>query len=225
VITGPRELWYFDGETPANYDVAKALTANRAGGTFAWTCSGNLRLSAAGTVSPTVTSAAASGAANDAWISLTHTDPAGTASTTRYLLTIKAPSTLGFLNNADSADPTFGYVTFVHYSIKDQFGTVLPRNVPINEQFTAAPTADVAGMDWRRGAAGAALVSPTNWADQIQGETAGHTPAPVAPGAPGAGTLVYHWPGDWRVGSMTVGSGRTVKSVTWSKSRGHARHT
>lgn len=225
VITGPRELWYFDGETPANYDVSHALSANRTGGTFAWTCSANLTLAAAATAAPTVTTATASAAANDAWISLTHTDPAGAATTTRYQLTIKAPSSLGFLRNDDQTDASFAYVTFVHYSIKDQFGTVLPRSIPINEQFTAAPTADVPGMDWRRGAAGAALVSPTDWADQVQGETSSHTPTPVAPGAAGAGTLVYHWPGDWRAGSMTVGRGRMVKSVTWSKSRGHARHT
>jgi hypothetical protein len=28
-----------------------------------------------------------------------------------------------------------------------------------------------------------------------------------------------------RLGSMTIGNGRTVKSVSWSKSRGFARHT
>jgi hypothetical protein len=225
VIVGPRELWYFDSATPAGYEVSKPIHSNRSGGTFVWSCSANLTLSATGVAAPTVTTAAASATARDAWIRVSHTDASGTVTAARYTLTIKAPSSLGHLSDVDNADATYAYMSYIHYSIKDQFGTILPRNVPINEQFTAAPTADFAGMDWRRGPAGAALVSPTDWADQVGGEVTGHTPTALAPGSAGAATAVCHWPGVWRAGSMTIGSGRQVKSVTWSKSRGFARHT
>ncbi len=85
-------------------------------------------------------------------------------------------------------------------------------------------TSDFPGMNWRRGTEGSATVSPSDWFDHIQGETAGHVPVPVAPGAAGAGTAVYHWPGDWRVGSLTIGKGSHVASVVWQKNRGFARH-
>jgi hypothetical protein len=223
-IMGPRELWFFDHQTPAGYDVARPLRSNRVGGTFRWSASANLTLSAAGDATPTVTSAAASTARRDAWIRLSHTDAAGATTVASYRVTILAPNSLSHLSDVDAPDPAFVYSSRIHYSILDQFGTVLPRNVPLNEQFTAAPTADSPGMDWRRGAPGGATVNPADWNDHVQGETPGHTPAPVAPGAAGAGTAVYHWPGIWRVGSTAIGSGRNVATVTWQKNRGFARH-
>lgn len=224
-IRGPREMWYFDGETPASYTVATQVTANKAGGVFAWNTSAHLTLSSAAAASPTVTTAARTAARRDAWIALRHTDGAGLVTSASYRLTVLEPRTLAHLNTVNAADPVWGYDTEVHYSIRDQFGTDLPRNVPINEQWTGGVVADAAGMDWRRGAEGSATVNPANWFDHIQGETAGHTPAPVGPGHAAAGSAVYHWPGDWRVGSLTIGNGSTVASVTWRKNRGTASHT
>lgn len=224
-ITGPRELWYFDGQAPPSYAISQALATNRTGGTFAWTCSAHVTLSSASGATPTVTAAAPSAAANDAWIRLAHTETGGATTTVLYHLTVKAPTALRHIRNQDTVDATYGYATFIHYSIRDQFGAVLPRSVPINEQFTAAPTADAPGMNWRTSINQSATVSPTDWNDWVQGETSDRTPTPVAPGAAGASTAVYHWPGHWYVGSTSIGSGRRVASVTWSKSRGHARHT
>jgi hypothetical protein len=34
-----------------------------------------------------------------------------------------------------------------------------------------------------------------------------------------------HWPGKWYVGGSAIASGRHVKSVTWQRNRGFARHT
>lgn len=221
----PRKYWYFDGQTPANYIVSTVLSSNRTGGTFNWDVSPQLVLSSAGSATPTVTSAAPSAAQRDAFIRLRHTDAAGRRTAASYRVTVLAPTSLTHINNVDNADATWGYSCEIHYSIKDQFGTILPHNVPINEQWTSGITADSAGMDWRRGAEGSATVSPTNWFDHIQGETSTHTPTPVSPAHASAGTAVYHWTGDWRVGSLTIGSGRRVISVTWQKNRGHARHT
>jgi hypothetical protein len=223
-IMGPRELWFFDGQTPAGYDVSRQLRSNRTGGTFRWSASANLTISAAGAATPVVTSSAASTARRDGWIRLSHTDAAGATTVASYRVTILAPNSLRHLRDDDVADPTWVYSSFIHYSVLDQFGTVLPRNVPLNEQFTAVPVADFAGMDWGRGPEGGATVDPADWNDHVGGETPGHTPAPVAPGSAGAGTAVYHWPGVWRVGSTAIGVGRSVATVTWQKHRGFARH-
>lgn len=225
VVTAPNTLWYFDGENPAGYATSAPVHTDKNTGTFAWTCSASLRLSSPTAARPTVTAIQASVAANDAWVEVTWSDPAGGTATQRQTLTVKAPSSMTHLNDVDKVDATWAYETEIHYSVKDQFGAILPSNVPLNEQFTAAPTADAAGMDWRRGPEGGALVNPNDWFDRVQGETATHTPTPVGPSHADKGTAVYHWPGHWQVGSQTIGRGRRVISVTWQKYRGYARHT
>ncbi len=225
VIRGSRELWYFNGETPANYTVSERLSTNRSGGMFNWSASPQLTLSSPTDATPTVTTAAASAARNDAWIRIRHSDTSGNPSAASYRLTILSPASLTHLRDVDTADAVWGYDCEIHYSIMNQFGIVLPSNVPINEQWTGGIVADFPFMDWRRGAEGAATVNPTDWLDHIQGELAGHFPPPVGPGNLLAGIPVYHWPGDWRVGSLTIGNGSRVISVTWQKNMGYARHT
>lgn len=223
-LTGPRVLWRFNGENPSNYSISGRVRSNRAGGAFAWTVSAHLALSSATAAQPTITTVSSS-PRNGARVSLRHTAADGKQTNAAYNLTVRAPATLMHLRNVDAADATWGYSTEIHYAIKDNLGTILPRNVEINEDFTAAPTADSAGMDWRRGGEGATTVGPTDWFDHVQGESAGHKPAPVGPTHANAGVAVYHWPGNWHVGSLTIGSGTKVKGVTWQKNRGYARHT
>jgi len=224
-IRGPREMWYFNGETPANYTVSQRLSTNRAGGTFSWSVSPQLTLSSPTDVTPTVTTATASNARNDAWIRVRHTDASGNFSAASYRVTVLAPDSLDHLRNVDNADPVWGYDCEIHYSILDQFGTTLPHNVPINEQWTSGIVADFPLMNWRRGPEGSATVNPADWYDHIQGELATHFPTPLSPGHLLAGIPIYHWTGDWRVGSLTIGDGTLVRSVTWQKNWGYARHT
>jgi hypothetical protein len=90
--------------------------------------------------------------------------------------------------------------------------------------FTAAPTADAPGMNWSTSINGSTVVSPVDWMDHIGGAAGGATPAAVAPNHANAGDAVYHWPGEWRVGSLSIGLGKLVATVTWQKYRGRARH-
>jgi len=225
VIRGSRALWYFNRETPPNYTVSERLSTNRSGGTFNWSVSPQLALSSSTDATPTVTTAAASGTRDDVWIRIRHTDTSGNPSAASYRLTVMAPNSLSHLRNVDNADAVWGYDCEIHYSIMDQFGTVLPHNVPINEQWTSGIVADFAFMDWRRGPEGSATVNPADWYDHIQGELATHFPTPLSPGHLLAGVSIYHWTGDWRVGSLTIGDGTLVRSVTWQKNWGYARHT
>ena len=188
-------------------------------------CSAQLTLSSPTGATTLVTSAAASSSVRDAWIRLRHTAADGTATAASYRLTIKAPTSLRHLRNDDRASATWVYETFIHYSILDQFAAVLPRDVPINENWTGAIVPDIPGMNWRRGDPGGAIVGPADWNDWVGGESPGHIPEPVAPGHADAAPLVYHWPGTWQVGSEAVGRGRQVAAVTWSKHRGFGRHT
>jgi hypothetical protein len=143
-----------------------------------------------------------------------------------FRITVRAPHRLVLNQNfVHMADATWGYETHIHYRIEDQFTDLLPSSVDINEQWTTGVVADSPGMDWRRGSEGAAVVSPADWFDRIQGETSTHTPTPRNPCSPLCNTAVYHWGGQWFVGSSTIGSGRRVQTNTWQKFTDHAEHT
>jgi len=224
-ITVPNVVWWMNGQTPAGYSTDITLTAAPAGlPSYTWKVTGGeayVKLDASTTSTVKVTSAKGSVALNDVLITVT----ANGGVSNPFKLTVKQPKTLTHLSNVDTADAMWGYESDVHYKIFDQFGTVLPANVPLNEHWTTGVTADFAGMTWRRGANGGATVAPSDWLDQIQGEAAGVVPAPQAPH--GGATKVYHWSGDWSVGSADPSGGKGVKvqSNTWQKFRDHARHT
>jgi hypothetical protein len=234
-IAGGSELWWFNGERPPTYPLEQALTASAGGipGTFRWSIISGLPFADFNgfptAVGPhaRVTSKSPSGSKDDVEVKVEFTGAAGETGVATKKFSVLAPDRLIFLRNDDRPSAPWVYETFVHYSIPDQFGTILPRNVPINEQWTGGLVADFAGMNWRRGAEGSATISPTDWNDWIGGEAAGGAwvPTPVVPTDPNAGVAVYHWPGRWQVGSLTIGSGRTVANVTWQKYRGRARHT
>jgi hypothetical protein len=224
-IQGPATMWWMEGFSPASYLTSTTLATNLPGtGTFAWAATGPLAFSDPAVARPTVTTTGASAARRDATISVTHTPPGGRRKRASYRLTVLAPNELRHLSNVDSADATWTYVSDIHYRIVDQFGVTLPSAVPINERFTAAPTADAAGMNWSTSINGSTVVSPVDWMDHIGGAAAGATPAAVAPNHANAGDAVYHWPGEWRVGSLSIGLGKLVATVTWQKYRGRARH-
>jgi hypothetical protein len=226
VIRGPREMWNFNGAIPVNYAVSSRLSTNRTGGTFRWSVSPQLALSSAADATPTVTTVTPSTTNRDAWIRVRHTDPGGTRTAASYRLTVLSPDSLTHLRNIDSPNAGFGYQTEIHYSISDQFGATLPRNVPINEQWSGPAVIDFPGGNWRRPSEGSATVNPSDWHDFVTGVSAGtgFIPDPVAPNHADAGVAAQHWPGDWRVGSLTIGNGRRVSSVTWQRNRGFARH-
>ena len=230
-ITGGSDLWWFDGQTPAGYPVRQALTAGATGpGVFTWTILSGAAIAdfsglpVAVGPSATLVSKNRSLAQNDIVVQVQFVGATGSTGTATRRFTVLAPERLGFLRNVDKADPTFAYETEIHYNIQDQFGVVLPSTVPLNEQFTATPTADFPGMNWRRGAEGGATVSPADWFDRVQGETAGHIPEPAAPTSFFRWIPIYHWPGIWRIGSAAIGVGRRVARVVWQKYKGFARH-
>ena len=233
-ITGGSELWHFNGESPTGYPLQQTLTASAGGaaGTFRWSIpagSGFADFSGSPTAvgsSAVLRSKLGSSALNDVTVRVDFTAATGGGvGTASRQFTVRRPDRLSFIRNDDHTDPTFVYETTIFKKPLDQFGTDLPRNVEVNEEFTALPSADFPGMDWRRGPNAGGVIGPPNWLfDIIGGETPGHTPAPVVPTNADAGVKVYHWPGIWRIGSSVVGSGRNVAAVTWQKFRGRARH-
>jgi hypothetical protein len=114
----------------------------------------------------------------------------------------------------------------LNYTIKDQMNTVLPTSIPLNENWTTGVVNDYAGTNWRRGAAGS-LTTPANnpsaFADFIEGENISLPPTPPT-ACPSAGQAVDHWGQEWRVGTLTIGSGARVQTDTIQKYTNHAEH-
>lgn len=224
-ITGPQTLWWFNGQTPSGYAVQITLNTSCSGSSWQWTVnSGNnkVTLGTNGSCSITITSAAPSGTQSDVSISVT----VGGLTSTPYLLTVRAPHSLSYQGDNHASSSAYGYTSKIGYDIRDQFGTLLPTDVLINELFTTGITNDYSGTNWIRAPQGFATVSPSGWDDTITGQPVSQAiPAPTAPCSPPCSTLVHHFSGEWYVGSATSGIGVKVQTNTWNRYVDHATHS
>ncbi len=231
-VSGPTEMWFFSGEAPPSYTISAQLGSSESKGTFSWSTSAHLGLSSPSAAKPTVTTVTKSSTLKDAKVFLTHTDAAGATAKAGYSLTVRSPSSMTPTGNTNNAVPR-GWQTLVGYSIQDQFGTTLPRAVPINEQWiNKPPVPDFVGIvatNWPTYAPteGSATVSPAGWQDNMKSPVDGIPPSLVpTPAAPGTGgPLVQHFAGHWHVGRLTPpGGGVTVRNVTWRFFQDHGDH-
>lgn len=220
-------IWFFNGLTPNGYDTTLKLTAMGPGGqSYKWSISrGGDKAKIVNKVSNTA-EVIGERPSDDRFDVSVRVSVQGVESDP-FLLTVNAPTSIRLLRNVDKASATFYYETFIHYATRDQFGRILPSRVGHNEHFTSGLKADFAGMNWRRGPTGGAVSDPADWFDQVGGENramGGWRPTPQPPQNPLGNTRVYHWDGEFSVGSAE-GKGVRVSKHTWQKWRDHARHT
>ena len=225
-ISGPRNVWWFNGENPSGYATTITLTAEPANaGSYSWSIvsgADKVTLSANGNTA-TVTGTTPS-SFREVGIRVT----ADGAASDTYDITVRAPHRLVLIRDFQHfANTGLWYETHISYRIEDQFTDVLPTNVHINEDFTTAAIDDFAGHDWNRTInEGAALIAPSSWFDRITGpDNNPVNPQPRSPCSPLCNTKVYHWNGGWYVGSSTIGRGVRVQTNTWVRYTDHAEHT
>ena len=140
-------------------------------------------------------------------------------------MAIPRPDHLDFIENNDSPDPNWGYVSLIRYKIEDQFNNVLPNRIDINEVWTSDVHNVYPDNNWRMSQAGDNVVDPADWPDYIGGEAPGSTPEPQAPQEPEPGNTEIQWWGQaWYVGSRIHGVGVKVQTNDFVKYRDHARH-
>jgi len=234
-ITQDHDVWWFNGCDAHYYSEAGTLTLNgpSSSHTFNWTVAqGTDKIDFSnGLDAQTVTnsnsvgfeSTGASVDPNDVKVEVTVTGVSGKAS---KQFRIYAPKSLTHLPDYDEdlPDLKWGYVSYICYSIQNQFGSTLPWAVEVNEQWTSDKIPDYPGMDWTRCDPGGGMAAPYGWDDECEGEIWSRTPTPQHPQNPIGTAKVYHWTGDWYAGSVTPGEGVKVLSVTWQKYRDHCRH-
>ena len=142
-----------------------------------------------------------------------------------FAVTVQGPNSLVPGQITDQSDPTYGCLSFLDYTIKDNLAHNLPSSIPLNENWTTSVVNDYAGANWRRGNPGGLTSPDSTFTDEIGGEASGFTPTATAPQSPLNGTKVQHWGQEWRVGSTTIGSGARVQTDIIQKNIDHARHT
>jgi hypothetical protein len=227
VISGPTSLWWFNGETPSGYATQITLTTTSDATSWHWAVvsgSSKVSLSNEDTNSVTITSTGKSDTSNDVGIEVSVNGQVSD----QYNITVFAPKRLTYVTEGHVHSDAFGYTSLIQYEIRDQFGSLLPSSVPINEHFTTGVINDYAGTDWiRDNREGGISVPPSGWSDEIKGQQLSRNPIPTPtdPCSPLCGTLVHHFNGEWRVGSTTAGNGVLVQTNTWNRFVDHGSHT
>ncbi len=224
-ISGPQTVWCFNGQTPSGYTTTITLTATPSGAssyTWAFTAgSDKATLSGQTANMINLSGKALSASAGDVQVTVT---VEGTTSAP-YAITVRGPKLLLAGDVVHQADSTYGYASFLHYTINDNLSQTLPSSVALNENWTTTVTNDYSGTNWRRGNPGSSTTSSSALADEIQGEALSLPPVPVPTfQSPLGSTKVQHWGQEWRVGSSTSGLGARVQTDTIQKYTDHAVH-
>jgi len=227
-ITGQTDLWWFNGESPSEYDLSITLTSS-AGSPTQWEIvagTDKVTMSVSNGTQTTLTSTgiAFSGSVGDILVRASAANE-----TADFAVTSRKPNRLLPVSQSyvcDDSEPSYGYRSIVLYVMQDQLTNDLPRGVPVNEQWTTGPVSDYHNPEtnWRFGTEVGQITEDAVFTDEIGGEWPG-LPAIPLPTCDGNSEPIQHWGQSMQVGSVTIGSGVTVQTDTLQKLRGRALHT
>jgi hypothetical protein len=231
-ITGPSTIWWFGGENPPNYSTSVTLTASSASsGSFTWEIiSGTNQLRFDDNSTTKVTSSnqvtvktiSFSTSPNQIGVRVTVN---GFSSPTLQMTSrvpyqmepVGAPTQL--------AHSEAVYRSIYKYRILDQFGVLLPFDVPINERFIFPISVDYPGMNWEPSIANGFVIPPGDIADLMEpGRFSGQVPTPTFPLLPLGTIKVFHRSQEWYIGSVLIGIGRRVQDNVQQYYVDHAAH-
>jgi len=222
-ITGPNTVWFFNYLTVSGYATSIQLTSS-GGSSTTWTIiAGANKVNVSSYTGSTITATSSGTAFSSSTGDVQVTATANGVTSSPFSLTTRKPnlSVPGTITNA--CDPTWGYLTTLNYTVKDQLNTLLPSHMPTNEDWTTGPVNDYNATNWRQSIATGFDESGSAFADAIGGENLSLPPNPV-PTCDGNSTSVQHWGQEWRVGSIASGFGSRIQTDTLQKYVGHATH-
>ena len=224
-ITGPNTVWWFNGSNPSGYATQITLTSSGGNGVIWAVTAGSEKVS----VNPTgnTLTVQSSGSSFSSFVGdIKITAQVNYETSSPFSLTTRTPRDLVPDIYSSVCDPTWGYQSDIKYLIRDQMMAYLPLSVPLNENWTTTVMSDYAGTNWRRQDPGAANTDPSTPAmleDIIQGENIALPPIPPT-ACPGAGLAVEHWGQEWRIGDLSIGSGKRVQTDVIQKYENYAEH-
>jgi hypothetical protein len=138
-----------------------------------------------------------------------------------FAITSRTPYRLVRTGSSNGCDPTWGYLTYINYTMQDNLLATFPSTIYITEAWTTGIVPDYSGTNWIRGTAGNLPSTNSTFADKIGGQAAGYTPSPNCNGPT---TPVDHWGQAWFIGSPTSGQGTKVQDDTLQKYINSANH-
>jgi len=147
-ITGPSEVWWFNGETPPNYDTEITLQATPASSCeHQWFIEEGDNLAAFSTQSTgpqiDLVSLGASLKQGDVKVRVRRngvvSDP--------FPVTVRTPNSLDMLAPAiNLKSEKYGYITAINFLILDQFKVRLTKDIPTSESWTSDVVADTSSF-------------------------------------------------------------------------------
>jgi hypothetical protein len=109
-----------------------------------------------------------------------------------------------------------GYQSFIYYLIQDQFGALLPAEVPVNEKFPSAVIVDYPGSNWILNAPSGGYWLPNAFRDTLGAQPYTSSPPPIpvplTPQTPLTSINVLHFDQEFYVGNITPSVGRRVQT-------------
>ncbi len=224
-ISGPNAVWWFNGQTPTGYATSINLTATFAGATsYQWNItsgSDKITLSNATSQTATVVGSALSASSGDVSVTVTVN---GSVTSAAFTLTVRGPKTLVPGSIQHQADSSYGYVSSIGYTIRDNLNQNL-SNVGVNESLGPVMN-DYPNTSWVAAPPTGYTPTGATFADIITGQAVSPPPYPFpnAPSSPLGTTAVHHLAQSWFVGSTTPGSGGRVQTDTLQRYVDHAAH-
>lgn len=222
-------LWWFNGENAANYHEEVTLTANgTTTGSFHWTVTAgtdkvnfendtdDITLNNDNDVG--VKSTAASATNNDVSIQLAINGQ----NVCTHQITVYAPTSSPVIAGPTDSSWGPGFQTLYTMEVRDQFGTQLPNDIEVNEDF-GTWVSDFAGENWPEPSPNGVMAAGAQFTDTYAYQWQGATPQPVNPIDPNANVTVQHAPQYYRAGNTTIGDGIQVKTHTLQFYRGKGR--
>jgi hypothetical protein len=219
-IGGPHTLWWFRGENPTNYSTSATLTTNFSGtGSYTWEITSGAdqirfddNSTSKVTSSNQVTVKTIGFGTNENQVGVRVT--VNFVSSDTFSMTTRTPYELELVGAPlTQPDPQRVWRTTIYYRIRDQLTTVLPSDVPANENFTTGFIADYPGMNWPSGPPPGAVVPPGALTDVMAPPVlfSGITPVPIYQ-TPVGSIKVAHDTQDIYIGSIFSAAGRRVQT-------------
>ena len=176
-------IWYFNGLSPSGYPMSVVLTSDGGSSTI-WTVvagANKVSLSTSTGASTTVTSSGSAFSSSAVDIEI-KASVNGVDSLNNVFITSRTPTRLVNTGTTTVCDPTYGYETFIDYTVQDNLMNTLPSAVGIAEDWTTGIVADYAGTTWRRDIPRGYLMPNSIFVDDIGGEASGFVPTATCAG-------------------------------------------
>lgn len=223
--------WFGKGNEPAGWAVSTILKATKGADSYTWKIDEGAERAKFSNGQSTITTTSprtkllSKGRSKAEW-DVKVSVMANEVTSNPYAITIKAPHSIAQKKANDEVSLDFGYSSYIHYKMIDQFNYDLPDGIlPATEDFWTPVEYQYPDCNWTRGEPGGDNAYNDDMVDAIDGSRSGpYIPTALAPQHPLGSREVYRFKGAFFIGAFAPGEGLIVQTHTWQKYVDHGRH-